>query len=1085
MASPLESIKAVDLLLQECEQLDHNGRMKRMVRLGQESLNNTLAKELVTVLLHGSLYEQFLGLQTCYGSRDVNPALDAIAFPSRLLNVRAIRLVALLANDVQSLGALKSVQPDLRAALVYRLRRKGRTGVIDAYLEQLIAGKDGDDQQLKRLLPFASKDKIEEWLPRVVDRFRPSDWARLFQFHSKIVHGAIREWSSRSETPDPLLLKTVNRLIPLMAATKSASDMAIDLIRLLLKWASLSQLDSQGLQALLKKCPQGVAQLIIDCRENVSLSFGSAAQKLPLNQLLTLVERHPDTISKWDFGELTSEQRVAVYHLVGSGWRSKEGVLPSDIVGALPTKERIAEARRHLKLPSFVSRPLNQIDYAQYLPWDEGMAIQLPYLQSNEMEVRSLALQKQITATIYQEAHLNDVLQLVLRHRSDQDPVRLKAIEALRDLPPSRWKENHVSDLTRIIRSALDASDLSFITVYSLLSLVIRLLLFYPEWAAAQLSLIMRERDQLPRSFNLCGNSSVKHSMRYAASALLPILHRWHETGKERSLISLAEDLEDRVKEFPELLDILEQVLKETRVEYIASDIIYLLAKYRPQRLRMLAPHLLKEDPTFINLDRMKDYVHTHCQNLLTPFLSNKAYEGRFSKGKVGFVPCIYKGFQRWTMTQQETFARTQVEIIKEAGRPTTDLPNNIKQLAGLCFVDAGHLIPFASDKRLIVRAAALRALSELEAGHGIPTMAEALSDERASTAIYSLRRSLKRMPKPEALKLLQAVPMTKVTVAKEVIRLIGDLKSEDAYQYILKMDKTDLHPDIYAALLRSLWSYLERPESWRVFRRAAESPNPTIAKAIAHVPAALLTPQTQASMTEVLAILLVHSKVEVRLDALRYCSSLPPCNPKQILTSRLLELLQSPLPDEASCAAEAVFKTHGETQTAIIGEAFKTLLKDRQALSNAFPIYMRWANLNRQRMLPQTQAILDILREDPLAISLRLKLMFRDLPYEELRDQILSLGPELHADALVEAETIIHDLRNRPDVQWSDLELVLAPSKDEKLRRLALAALLAQANGCKGWTEELRLRLLGYQKDESLLVASAACFIFPPVESE
>jgi hypothetical protein len=66
------------------------------------------------------------------------------------------------------------------------------------------------------------------------------------------------------------------------------------------------------------------------------------------------------------------------------------------------------------------------------------------------------------------------------------------------------------------------------------------------------------------------------------------------------------------------------------------------------------------------------------------------------------------------------------------------------------------------------------------------------------------------------------------------------------------------------------------------------------------------------------------------------------------------------------------------------------------------------------------------------------------------------------------------------PD-DWRAVEAGLASHADDRLRRIALAALVAQAKGPAGWTEDLRSRLAIYQTDSSTLVASAAAFTFPP----
>jgi hypothetical protein len=92
--------------------------------------------------------------------------------------------------------------------------------------------------------------------------------------------------------------------------------------------------------------------------------------------------------------------------------------------------------------------------------------------------------------------------------------------------------------------------------------------------------------------------------------------------------------------------------------------------------------------------------------------------------------------------------------------------------------------------------------------------------------------------------------------------------------------------------------------------------------------------------------------------------------------------------------------------------------------------------------MFAATQIILDILNSQPLTLSLRLAIVFHAIPGRTLPEHMVHLAPELHADALVKAESLTALLGSRPDVDLPGLELVLSSSNDERLRRLGLSAL-------------------------------------------
>ena len=87
-----------------------------------------------------------------------------------------------------------------------------------------------------------------------------------------------------------------------------------------------------------------------------------------------------------------------------------------------------------------------------------------------------------------------------------------------------------------------------------------------------------------------------------------------------------------------------------------------------------------------------------------------------------------------------------------------------------------------------------------------------------------------------------------------------------------------------------------------------------------------------------------------------------------------------------------------------------------------------------------------------------------------------------MHADALLTAARAMDRVRiQRPDVRIESLEEAFTNSEDGLMRRLGLAALLAQTSDAAGWTDARRSRLEAFRRDPSPLVAEAAQFTFVP----
>ncbi len=175
-----------------------------------------------------------------------------------------------------------------------------------------------------------------------------------------------------------------------------------------------------------------------------------------------------------------------------------------------------------------------------------------------------------------------------------------------------------------------------------------------------------------------------------------------------------------------------------------------------------------------------------------------------------------------------------------------------------------------AGAENLAVRDKALMTLGKLDGGRGAPALLAALNDDRARIAIYALRRSLLDMPQEQAVALLRTAPLGKVTVAKEVLRLVGDAGGDKAYAHLQEVAaKSDLHPDVRIALLRALWGFLDREETWRSFEKAACDESLAVARAAIRVPSERLSNLGRRRLAGLLEQLLLLDAPLIRLETL------------------------------------------------------------------------------------------------------------------------------------------------------------------------------------------------------------------------
>ena len=1060
-------------ILQECETLTYNGRMRRMVELGHEASIDVSIADTLATLAQGDVYQRTLALQSCFGSYNFTQVLGALSDPSRSVRGRALGLVAITCSNANVQAALDTIPLPMKNALLAHLQSRHRQAPIDAYLETLAARQDA---ALKKLLHFGSHEVVVRHLSQVSEHYDLSNWRKLASRHPSIAVEQLSTLAASIGFPDQRLILQVNAVLSSLASL--APDLALTLVRAVTDIIPLTQLD---LEMLAKVRAHEIADLLLQSDEANSLSFDAMAQRLDTERLLALLTRYSRTISSHSFQRLTPQRRLAIYTACAHGWCTDEGVLAYDIVAALPTEQRIQEGRRHLVLPALATRPIQRLLYAAFLPWDEARTTLEASLRSPDADLRGVALRTLITTTRYQRDHLADALMLVRERRNEQDPIRLIMLAVLDSLPSSMWRGEHLTDLAQIIRDALDASDRSTATTYVIERLVLHLLPFHPAWSASQLPQIYRESGRV--SFYGLDTFLSAADTRHIAPALIPVFQAWQEREGEWQLVTLANAFGRRLRVFPELADILEVMLNRTVTLGIADFILRLFSEHCRDRLDRLVPALLAQDKSYIVMQPVYMYLHRCRQDLLTPFLGQHAYKGKFSTGLTRIVLSFENGFFRWTPTQQDIFAHTLLDVANDEKQATPALMEAIQQLASMAFINPSYIIAYASDERQPVRDTALRALGRLDAGQGILVLLEALNDDRARIAIYALRNSLLSMPEAEALHLLRNAPLHRVTVAKEVVRLIGDLSSEAAFIELQAIDTRTLHRDVRVALLRALWPYVERSETWEIFTRAAQAPDITLARGVINIPADSLSPLAQRRLASLLATVLDRPEPEIRVEVLQRCTRNPLTDYDHVILSRVLRSLRSHVPDEYTQAAQALFTLYTGKDATQVGDAIHDLLSKRRVLQVVINNFLSALHSNRQRLLPTTRAILAALSQDRLVTSLQVRIILSGLPWDEVATELVQLVDKLHADALIQAEIAVQWAYIRPDADLSKLEMTLAQSNDERLRRLALAALLAQASQINGWSDALVARLHAYRQDSSPLVAEAAQFTFIPLE--
>ncbi len=573
---------------------------------------------------------------------------------------------------------------------------------------------------------------------------------------------------------------------------------------------------------------------------------------------------------------------------------------------------------------------------------------------------------------------------------------------------------------------------------------------------------------------------------RYAKD--LPVItRRWLDQGWYRELATLALSYEKGEPLEPDLYDALEHiVLRSGDIGFVVAAVEAMRAR-AAKRLGERLPHLLQQDASLVALPAVHRFLHRRKQELLTPYLEGKPVTGRFASGHTGWILVFTDAFWRWTAHQSDLYAKQLVRAVSDTGRDTPSILQMLTVLPAVSWGPMEGLTTFASDARPVVQDKTIRVIGRCDQGQGIPTLLQCLADARARIAIYGLRRAIKDIPPARALEVLLGVPLNKVTVAKEAIRLIGELRSDAAYERLVALDRESLHRDVRIALLRAFWDHLEREATWEVYERAVTSEDWVMASRLGDVPADRLTKASDARLSALLAKVLSRPEPEARLDLLRRGPWLAIRDPARAFLSACRDRIASPYDDEVSAAMMSVVMRGAEDDVPALQKTLEKVRSDRRAFSVAIATMLQRTDRSRKVWVLGFEAAENAAAGDDALASLRVRIAgawrspesFATL-VNEIATKAGKLAPDVDAACrlAIDAIPISGDVEVLPK-----LEAALFASQSEDVRRLSVHALVRDAGPGRGFSDARLARLAAYQRDPSPVVAGPAQLVFPPRE--
>ena len=1077
-------------ILNKAETLSHNQRWKYMIELGKTSTKDLSVSQSLRELACSEIhYERLLALMSAHGSFDNEIIIKILESPSVIGMFSAVRLAARHLDNEQLCRIIPTLSKDKRMDVIMALFKEKRTDIIEK-----IYNTSGVSEQ-QNILLFTSNMFFKKHInAEKIESFTQKQWRQAAKRFPSLAYEYISGILEKSSNPSWVAVSAVQSLAT--QYYRNAPATGLSLIKQALSHTNF--INYLPLEKYFLLFPQEIAELILKHRTSNRFMLNAATlRNVKPETLCELEERKIIASLSYGFQKLRPEQRVALYNTVGESWRGENGALPLNYVKGLPKQTREAEALRAFNLPLLEAKPMERIPYLSVLTFDVALTLSASFLSQPDGELRAQVVSSLVQCGKYDKSTLDEILDFCINRANEQDPVRLAMTAALASLPPSRWSENHLPKLRQIIKAALSARDCSYQTMDNCVRLLFKIMTVHTDFVIAELPALAERMGSLHvsrlESF-ITDSDLVKLD-----SCLYPLLKNWISRGKLYFAVSLIQSFGRRVKSVYKVLKnenkqmnfikLLIELTDDKRGYEARLGLETLINLEIMEEVSELIPHLLKRDSSWIQVNAVSQYLHRHCQNLLTPFLSPQVYKGRFSSGKTSIILSFDFGFVRWTANQQQIYADALNTILNGTGRNAWELYHCVSRLSEMPSIGLTALIKLAGHNAEddALRDKAVEALGRTDGGRGIQTLLEALDDSRANVAIYALRRSILNMPVKSALELLSKAPRNKITVTKEIIRLAGEFYGEESYNFIVFfLDSENLHQDVHIAALRALWKHLNNVKVWSHFHAAALSDNAALARSVIRIPQDGLTLEARERLCEHLTLLLKSQHAQIRMEALERLLYMPLGYADELMFESLTGLIEDVDLDIVALVAKIIISTYISTKADEIVRLFASVKRSKSfaVIVDAFQ-YCNVAG-NDDIVECAESLIHEKIKQRQLSSqSLRLTLaLLNPLNIYEYVENMCNDGI-LHPGAIESgAKNWNRAVKTFPNQEIAILEEKLRLSKNTIMRRLGLG-LFHELVKHYGWLDEYYKCLEEYCNDIDLWISETAGFIEPPIEKQ
>jgi hypothetical protein len=839
-------------LVQEVDGLRPRGRVQRVIAVARqlESADPAGLTVVLDEMARGEAYERRLAVLMA-GAAGREQHLAGAA-DDQDPSVAALVLAAPGVPDALLRNAVERGSLQLRQLAYRRIRSGGKTALASSLVAT--ARERWGDDEAAALLPACDPQTVRRLLPelahaapnwRTLVARHPADVAEFAEAELSGLDGpAAREWwqwrgplvaALADAHPAAVLELAERRLIGPMPAA------------LLQRLVRLLSVDPDRVLRLLLSDPDravGLRRLQISRRACARLARAADDGLAGLLRELNSGQRWVQAVLR----AVPPARRWQIFDLAHAGQATETLLTPVEVLALLPAPRRYAEASRMLALPQVAKDQAVTLALTGLLPSAQARPVLLAAIGSADAEDRAsgYALLINNVARDDDPAASIELLTWLARIRNERDPVRVRVLTAVAQLPYRLFTSAAVPALDQLVSDALNVRDASPATTAAISRLALRVL-----WQAAA------EPDGGPLAdwaLGIMGRLGAWHARAFdPAAELLSATRRgqeaavWHylrtpltdllRRGQAWPLLRLAAVLGRRAWPISELQQLLGEAVQVNDDRVIREAVRLWLAAPRTRDER--ADQLIGTDPSTITLPGVLAVVTTSRTDLLDrDLLPARPLQGRFGTKGARWVPLVAPAIvARWNPRQQAAYRGLLHSAIADPG--TTGL-NRAAYVRALAAVPGGGAEAvadvIAGDDELLAEAALTGLGRAARPDLALPVLLAHVGGERARVAAFAASRCASYLAPEQLAGLLGPLLTTagRVTVRKEAARLVARTRPPGAVDSLLSAwDRPGQHRDVRIALTASLVPFLPDSRVMSALMEAATSPDEHLATAI------------------------------------------------------------------------------------------------------------------------------------------------------------------------------------------------------------------------------------------------------------